>query len=80
VSDEVTAYTRATYTGRQRSGTLTLDPYTVVDLGADWMINETFSVRGGVLNVADSRTDDPDDAYAFVERGRTVFVGASARF
>jgi outer membrane receptor for ferrienterochelin and colicins len=80
VSDEVMAYTRATYTGRQRSGTLTLDPYTLVDVGADWQINDAISVRGGVLNLADTSTGDPDDDYAYVERGRTVFVGASARF
>ncbi|GGB59314.1 catecholate siderophore receptor CirA [Tistrella bauzanensis] len=80
VSDEVMAYSRATYTGRQRSGSLTLDPYTLVDVGADWQISDAISVRGGVLNLADTSTGDPDDDYAYVERGRTVFVGASARF
>jgi len=73
-----TLFLRGQYLGKQRSGELTLEPYTLLDLGGTHRLNDRFTLRVGILNIADTRTDDQAKDYAFVERGRTAYLGLSA--
>lgn len=53
--------------------------YQILDLSAAYRINDTFTVRGGLLNVADEGVQRQDSA-DYNEEGRRVFVSLSMRF
>ncbi len=80
IGRDTTVFLRGEYIGEQRSGTETVDGYALFDIGVTHALADNFQVRAGVLNIADQRTGDDDDDYPFVERGRTVYVGASVQF
>lgn len=80
VTDATTAFVRGQHLGEQQSGDVVVDPYALFDAGLTHQLNDRFSLRAGVLNLADTRTDSFDDAYAFVERGRAVYLGLNAGF
>lgn len=53
--------------------------YEIIDLSAAFRVNETFTVRTGLLNVADQGVQRKDSA-DYNEEGRRVFVSLSAKF
>ncbi|MFG6441222.1 TonB-dependent receptor domain-containing protein [Roseateles sp. LKC17W] len=53
--------------------------YSVFDASAAWTVNPTFTVRAGLLNLAD-KTVDRETSNEFNEEGRRLYVSATARF
>ena len=80
IGDRTAAFLRGQYVGSQTSGEIRLDPYTLFDIGANVELRDELWLNIGVQNVANTRTDDADDNYSFVERGRSVSAGLTARF
>ncbi|WBU54443.1 FepA family TonB-dependent siderophore receptor [Paracoccus sp. SCSIO 75233] len=63
--------------------TTTRDPYTLVNLGAVWDINENSRVAGGVSNVFDKtilRTDSGGGANTYNEPGRAFYLSLKQSF
>ncbi|QDY71308.1 FepA family TonB-dependent siderophore receptor [Qingshengfaniella alkalisoli] len=61
------------------------DPYTLVDLGAVWQVNDVWRVNAGVKNVFDERvfregTSNNAGANTYNEPGRTFTLGLNATF
>ncbi len=52
--------------------------YTLVDLGATYAVNDSVTLNGAVYNVFDEEIDTAD--YGTVRAGRSVWLGATARF
>lgn len=73
-------FVRGQYLGEQTTGEVVVDPYMLFDAGVTHRLSRRLSVKAGVLNLADTRTDSIEDAYAFVERGRAAYLGLSAGF
>ena len=80
VTDAVSVFLRGQYVGTQASGEVELDPYALFDVGAGLQVREGLLLNAGVQNVANTRTDDAEANYSFVERGRTVSLGLNVRF
>ncbi|WP_155992482.1 TonB-dependent receptor domain-containing protein [Fodinicurvata fenggangensis] len=85
INDRTTAFMRGEYTGQQRTYDRSgkgddIPGYALFDIGINHRFTDSFELRGGVTNIFDTRTDDPDDDYTFNERGRTVFLGANLTF
>ncbi|MFN3302167.1 MAG: TonB-dependent receptor domain-containing protein [Roseateles sp.] len=53
--------------------------YSVFDASAAWTVNTTFTVRAGLLNLAD-KTVDRETSNEFNEDGRRIYLSATARF
>jgi outer membrane receptor for ferrienterochelin and colicins len=53
--------------------------YTVMDLSAAWTLNTTFTLRAGLLNLAD-KVVDRETSIEFNEDGRRIYISATARF
>ncbi|GKS83389.1 TonB-dependent receptor [Acidovorax sp. SUPP1855] len=77
-----TADASARYVGKELvvtgAATTFAKAYTTVDLTTSYRLNETFTLRAGILNVADKQTRELGSNYD--NGGRTYFVGATARF
>lgn len=80
LADRVAAFVRGQYVGTQTSGDLVLDSYAMFDVGANVELGDGLWLNLGIQNVANTRTDDADENYSFVERGRTISAGMTARF
>ncbi|WP_440997911.1 TonB-dependent receptor domain-containing protein [Arhodomonas sp. SL1] len=72
-------FVRTEYRGEQSDGETTLSGYALTDAGMSHDLSDTLTVRGGVLNIADQRTER-DDGYSYQERGRTLYAALTARF
>ncbi|MGC3987780.1 MAG: TonB-dependent receptor [Pseudorhodoferax sp.] len=72
----------ARYTGEEvvvtGSATTFAKAYTTVDLATNYRLNETLTLRAGVINVGDKQTRETGANYD--NGGRMYFVGATARF
>lgn len=77
--DKLKAFVRGQYIGPQLSGTEEVEAYALFDAGASYDISKNFGVNAGVLNIANTRTED-EEGYVFQERGRTLYAGVNARF
>lgn len=77
--DELGVFARAEYVGEQQSGDELLAPYALVDAGLSFEPTERLTLRAGVLNLTNTRTLG-EAGYAFQERARTAWLGASTRF
>lgn len=78
VGDLLSIFARGEHIGEQQSGEAVVAPYTLFDAGAQLSPSDAFSLRLGVLNLADTRTAD-SAGYAFQERGRSVYLSLSLR-
>lgn len=58
-------------------GTAELPAYTTVDIAARYELTDTLTLNGRVTNLFD---DDAVDVWGFASRGRSAYVGISARF
>ena len=57
--------------------------YTLVNVGANWQVNETARLSAGVTNLFDKqilRTNTSDGANTFNEPGRAFYMGLTASF
>lgn len=79
VVEQLSLFGRAEYVGEQHSGEEVLKPYALVDAGLGFEPDERVAIRAGVLNLTNTRTLG-EAGYAFQERARSVWLGASARF
>lgn len=79
IVEPLAVFGRVEYVGEQRSGEDVLEPYALVDVGVTVEPDERLTLRAGVLNVTNTRTLG-EAGYAFQERARTAWLGASARF
>ncbi len=70
------------YTGDQEAGFSRNDlpGYSTVDLGLNYKYSKSLSFRTGVTNVGDTRLNEKDSNFSYMERGRTYYVGATASF
>ncbi len=66
-----------------------VEAYSLWDLSASWKVNRSFTLRAGVLNLADTEPPFSNQSYYFLStydptytdpRGRTVFVSAKYAF
>jgi len=73
------AFGRAQYLGEQTSGDSTIPGYALFDAGLSYSPVERLGFVGGVLNIADTRTQT-DEGYVYQERGRTIYLGMNARY
>lgn len=77
---QATVFFRGKYIGEQQTMAGSIDPYTMFDIGGTYNLRDKLSIRGGILNIANTRTDDPEADYSFVERPRSVYFGFSLEF
>lgn len=77
--DVLGIFARAEYVGEQQNGEEILAPYALLDAGLAFEPTERLALRAGVLNLTNTRTLG-EAGYAFQERARTVWLGASTRF
>lgn len=78
INNKATVFLRGKYIGEQITTAGAIDPYSMIDFGGSYHIMDTLRIRAGVTNLANTRTDNPNDGYSFVERARTIYVGFSA--
>ncbi|MDC0611218.1 TonB-dependent receptor [Vibrio sp.] len=80
-TDDLSLYTGVNYTGKQYGmsyaenyNNIWYDPYTIVDVGGSYRINNQFTVKAGVNNVLDKNLEDDDQDYSENIVGRTYFL------
>ncbi|MCZ0962264.1 FepA family TonB-dependent siderophore receptor [Paracoccus benzoatiresistens] len=73
----------ASTTGEVYEDTESRDPYTLVNLGGNWRINDTARVSAGISNLFDKtvvRTGSGSDANTFNEPGRAFYLSLDRSF
>ncbi|WP_207099488.1 FepA family TonB-dependent siderophore receptor [Paracoccus shandongensis] len=73
----------ASTTGEVYADTESRDPYTLVNLGGNWQVNDTARVSAGITNLLDKtvvRTGTGSSANTFNEPGRAFYVSLSKSF
>lgn len=80
-TNDLSLYTGINYTGKQYGESyaknyesIWFDPYTIVDIGGSYHINDQFTLKAGVNNVLDKNLEDDDQDYMENVVGRTYFV------
>ncbi|MEM6538026.1 MAG: TonB-dependent receptor [Pseudomonadota bacterium] len=77
VTDNLTISTGLRYNGEEPSGFTTLDPFTVVDLRADYQVRPSLAVFGRVENILD---EDYQDNLGFGTAPASFYVGVRSSF
>lgn len=80
---EIEAASINSTTGEEFEETTSRDPYTLVNLGGVWQINDNTYLSTGVTNILDKsilRTDSGGGANTFNEPGRAYYLSMSATF
>lgn len=75
--------TASNTTGSEYADPETRDAYTLVNLGANWSLDDSVNLSAGVTNLFDKRilrTNTSDGANTFNEPGRAFYVGLSKTF
>lgn len=73
----------ASTTGEVYEDTESRDPYTLVNLGGNWQINDTARVSAGITNLLDKtvvRTGSGANANTFNEPGRAFYLTLNKSF
>lgn len=79
----IEAASLASTTGEVYEDTESRDSYTLVNLGANWVVNDTARVSAGITNLLDKtvvRTGSGSDANTFNEPGRAFYVTLNKTF
>jgi outer membrane receptor for ferrienterochelin and colicins len=86
-SDALSGWVRMTYRGKDSDNVggiyATLSPveapsYTMFDLGTSYQINRSLGVRAAIYNIGDKKIRYAD--YGYVEDGRRLWLGMTAKF
>ena len=80
---EISAAGIASTTGEVYEDTESRDPYTLVNLGGNWQINDTARVSAGITNLLDKtvvRTGSGANANTFNEPGRAFYLTLNKSF
>ncbi|WP_374299994.1 FepA family TonB-dependent siderophore receptor [Paracoccus sp. (in: a-proteobacteria)] len=80
---EIEAASVASTTGEVYEDTESRDSYTLVNLGANWQVNDTARVSAGITNLLDKtvvRTGSGSDANTFNEPGRAFYLSLNKSF
>ena len=74
-TDALTLFTGINYTGKQKDDSdNTLDPYSVMNVGVRYQLNDEWAIKSGVTNLWDKRLDHTDQDYEETIAGRTYYV------
>ena len=65
---------------QQKNATTDLPGYNLVDLGLNYKYSKELSFRTGITNLGDTRLNERDENFDYMERGRTYYVGVTASF
>ena len=80
---KIEAAGRNSTTGAVYEDTESRDSYTLVNLGANWQVNDTARISAGITNLFDKtvvRSGSGADANTFNEPGRAFYVGLNKSF
>ncbi|CCN33778.1 putative Porin [Vibrio nigripulchritudo SO65] len=89
-TDELTLFTDVKYTGDQvythydratkTSEVRDLKPYTTIDLGGSYQVNNDFKIKAGVTNITDHRLYEQENDYNNVDVGRAFYAAVDFEF
>lgn len=85
-SEHLSAFTSANYRGRKiieqndNGEELIQAPYTLINIGLNYQLNDSFKFRAGIDNLSNQKLSDDIIALGHVESPRTYYVGMSANF
>lgn len=81
ITDNASLFTGVNYTGKQKDGSdKSLDPYSIINLGGAYIINNSISLKLGITNLTDERLDKTDMDYEDTEMGRSYYAKVDFEF
>ncbi len=79
--EKLTTFIRAGYTGDQSlSSTVDLNGYWTADLGANYQMTESLTLRAGITNLTDKSLPHSAEVLGYSEAPRTWYAGFTAKF